>query len=198
MRIRAGRELVDAVLASAILALFVRTFLVQVWAVPTPSMEGTVLAGDQILINRALLSPRALPLDPLLPRRPLSRGDIVVFAHPEDPRRDLVKRAVALPGDTIEIAAGRLLVNGRSQPDPPSAIPGVESFGPERVPAGAFFALGDNRSDSGDSRRFGPVALEAVRGRAILVTWSFVEERRRGPVGWIRATRWNRLFTPIR
>ncbi|HEY7864163.1 MAG TPA: signal peptidase I [Thermoanaerobaculia bacterium] len=196
MRIGALREFLEAAIAAAILALFVRTFLVQAWAVPSPSMEDTLLVGDQILINRYVFGPRAGGA--LGPNRALRRGDVVVFRHPEDPRRDVVKRVAALPGETVEIAAGRLIVDGEARPLPPSARPAAESYGPLRVPAGSFFALGDNQADSGDSRRFGPVPLESVRGRALLVYWSFVEERRRGPLGWWRATRWSRLFTPVR
>jgi signal peptidase I len=199
MRIGAAREFLEAALAAAILALFVRTFLVQAWAVPSPSMEETLLVGDQILVNRFVFGPRSAPgAGAFAPRRPLRHGDVVVFRHPDDPRRDLVKRVVALPGETVEIAAGRLLVDGRAEPSPPRARPSSETFGPVRVPAGTFFALGDNRADSGDSRLFGPVPLEAVRGRALLIYWSFREEQRRGPLGWWRATRWNRLFTPVR
>ena len=199
MRIGAAREFLEAAIAAAILALFVRTFCVQAWAVPSASMEGTLLVGDQILVNRFIFGPG--PTDgvgSLLPRRPLRHGDVVVFRHPEDPRRDLVKRVAALPGETVELAAGRLIVDGRPQKEPSRVRPTTESFGPVRVPAGAFFALGDNRADSGDSRQFGPVPLESVRGRALLVYWWWVEDRRRGPLGWWRATRWDRPFTPVR
>ena len=107
------RELLDAVLVAVVLALFVRTFLVQAFVVPTPSMEKTVLAGDHVVVNKFLFAPSAVGgLDRLLPRRPVRRGDLIVFKFPEDPRRDFVKRAVALAGDAVEIRSKQVFVNG--------------------------------------------------------------------------------------
>jgi signal peptidase I len=216
------RELLEAILVAVVLALFVRTFLVQAFAVPTPSMEKTVLAGDHVVVNKFVFAPRALAaLDRLLPRRPVRRGDLIVFKVPEDPRRDFVKRAVALPGDTIEIRDKTVLVNGRGESaagafhsearvwpddrDIPDGLKRRDQLPLSEVPPETYFAMGDNRDNSYDSRFWGPVPAANLKGRPLFVYWSYPPgggPRRGAALGWIAdffsSTRWSRTLMRVR
>jgi signal peptidase I len=216
------RELLEAILVAVVLALFVRTFLVQAFAVPTPSMEKTVLAGDHVVVNKFVFAPRAVAaLDRWLPRRPVRCGDLIVFKFPEDPRRDFVKRAVALPGDTIEIRDKTVLVNGRSESaagafhsearvwlddrDVPDGLKQRDQLPLSEVPPETYFAMGDNRDNSYDSRFWGPVPAANLKGRPLFVYWSYPPgggPRRGAALGWIAdffsSTRWSRTLMPVR
>ena len=214
-------EFLEATLVAVVFALFVRTFLVQAFVVPTPSMEKTVLAGDHVVVNKFVFGPRAVGAwDGWLPRRLVRRGDVIVFKFPEDPRRDFVKRAVALPGDVVEIRDKVLSVNGQRESEPrashsearvwpddrelPEALRRRDQVPSFRVPAQSFFALGDNRDNSYDSRFWGPVPAGNLKGRPLFVYWSHppAGPRRGGPIGWIAdffaSTRWSRTLLPVR
>jgi signal peptidase I len=215
------REFLEAILVAIVFALFVRTFLVQAFVVPTPSMEPTVLVGDHVVVNKFVFAPRALPvLDRFLPRRPIRTGDVIVFKFPEDPRRDFVKRAVSLPGDSIEIRDKLVYVNGRLETEPrafhaedriwpdnsevPEALRRRDQVPFSRVPPRSYFALGDNRDSSYDSRFWGPVPEENLKGRPLFVYWSIPPESvgKRWPLRWIAefftSTRWSRTFLTVR
>ena len=214
------REYTEAVLVAVIFALFVRTFLFQAFAVPTASMEKNILVGDHLIVNKFLYAPRALPLlAPVLPFREVRRGDIIVFKYPEEPRRDFIKRVAALPGETVEIRDKKLLVNGvfrkephvfhsderiwGSEPDLPEVYRLRDQSGPTTVPAASYFALGDNRDISRDSRFWGPVPANNLKGRALVVYWSFAPEEAAGgsvferTLGLLARTRWGRTFLPV-
>lgn len=208
-----------------IFTLFVRTFVVAHINVPTPSMVPAVLVGDHILVNRFVFAPHLdTPFHRLLPYRDPRLGDVVTFAQPDRPRRDLIKRVTALPGDTISITAKELHRNGSPVdepwvrhthsviwPDDPSTPPSRrvrDHLAPLEIPPDSVFCLGDNRDESQDSRVFGPVPRSTVRGRAFLVYWSFDPEGRktaRGfgrlfyfPLNFFSETRWERQFTLVR
>lgn len=182
------RDLVEALFFATILALFTRTFLFQAFEIPSASMEENLLIGDHILVNKFVYGPAPSWLErALLPVRSVERGAVVVFRYPEDPSRDFVKRCVALAGDEVEIESGVLSLDGRgiderayvfhdpeAQGDPFARYESrpLGDFGPFRVPQGSYFCLGDNRENSHDSRAWGPVPAELVRGRALLVYWS--------------------------
>jgi signal peptidase I len=214
-------EFLEATLVAVVFALFVRTFVVQAYVVPTPSMERTVLTGDHVVVNKFVFGPRAFPAaDRWLPRRPVRRGDVIVFKFPEDPRRDFVKRAVGLPGDEVEIRDKVVRINGRRESEPramhsdgrivpddsglPEALRRRDQVHPFRVPENAIFALGDNRDNSYDSRFWGPVPSGNLKGRPLFVYWSHAPNgpRRRGPLRWIAdffaSTRWSRTLLPVR
>jgi len=214
-------EFLEATLVAVVLALFVRTFLFQAFVVPSPSMETTLLAGDHVVVNKFVFSPRAAAaLDPILPRRAVRRGDVIVFKFPEDPRRDFVKRVVALAGDSLEIRDKLVFVNNRAEnqplaahsdrrlwgddPDLPESLRRRDQVASLRVPPESFFALGDNRDNSYDSRFWGPVPASNLKGRPLMVYWSFPQESvgSRGPFRWIKeffaATRWSRTFQSVR
>jgi signal peptidase I len=191
---RAGRfaETAEAVLVAAALALFVKAFVFQIFHVPTSSMEETVKTGDRIVVDKVAYAPHSGPWARVLPYRTLSRGDVVVFRDPRDASRDLLKRAVATGGDVVEQRAKELFVNGfpRTEPfavhrdaetygaDAPPMLARRDSFGPAAVPPEQFFAMGDNRDDSQDSRYWGPAPLANLEGRAVCVLWSWASADR--------------------
>ncbi len=220
-------EYAEAVLVAVLLALFFKTFVFEAFRIPSASMEDNLLVGDHILVNRFVYGPHRGPWARFLPHRDLSRGDVVVFRYPPDPSRDFVKRAVALPGDTVSIESKRLFVNGVLQVEPyvihrdprvltgagvPPSLAPRDVFGPFAVPPGSFFALGDNRDDSQDSRFWGPVPEGLVVGRAVLVYWSYDEAAASAFAGrgavlrrlldtalhFFGRTRWKRSFHLVR
>ena len=185
-----AREYYEAILVAFILALFVRTFVFENFKIPSGSMEDNLLIGDHLVVNKFIFAGNADTfLHRLFPYRAPERGDVVVFKYPEDPRRDFIKRCVAVAGDTVEIRRKRLFVNGQAQEEPhavhkdprvyddSSAVPVSarirDNFGPMTVPEGSIFCLGDNRDNSLDSRFWGPVPLSYVKGRAVLIYWSY-------------------------
>src|SRR5437867_2544535 len=108
-----AREYFESVVVAVILALFIRTFVVQAFKIPTGSMETNLLIGDHLLVNKVIYSPSALPFeDRILAKKPIERGHVVVFKFPEDPTRDFIKRVIGLPGETVEIRDKTVLING--------------------------------------------------------------------------------------
>jgi signal peptidase I len=216
-----SRELFEAACVAVVFALYVRTFLVQAFEVPTPSMEKTVLVGDHVLVNKFVFAQHAGgPLERLLPYRPVRRGDVLVFKYPLSSQRDFIKRAVGLPGDVVAIRNKELFVNGARQSEPrvfhsdgfvraddplfSASYRRRDQVPAETVPAGAYFALGDNRDDSNDSRFWGPVPSGNVKGQALFVYWSLTPEGA-GAGGPLRRLlklfnriRWERTLLPVR
>jgi signal peptidase I len=221
-----AREYLESVVVAVILALFIRTFVVQAFKIPTGSMETNLLIGDHLLVNKVIYSPSALPLeDWLLAKKPVQRGHVVVFKFPEDPTRDFIKRVIGLPGETVEIKDKTVFINGqplvepyahflepplhRDDPEYGLRSEGTrDNWGPEVVPPGQLFVMGDNRDNSRDSRFWGFLPRDQVKGRALLVYWSYAasrEEYNRTGLDWLRdtlsalaKTRWDRFFHLIR
>jgi signal peptidase I len=194
------REYLEALLIAVIFATFARTFIFQAFKIPSGSMEENLLIGDHILVNKFIFGPTASSLErALLPARDVRRGDIVVFKFPDDPSRDFIKRAIGLPGDVVQLIDKHLFVNGRRVADEsytlhsdpitytgegfPRSSLARDNFGPVRVPAGSYFCLGDNRDNSRDSRFWGMVPQGNLKGRALLVYWSFDDESGEPPEG---------------
>ncbi len=210
---RPFRDRADPLVAAVVFALFARTFLFQAFAVPSPSMEKNVLAGDRLLVNKFLYAPLAKPLGRVLPARAVRRGDVVVFRFPRDPSRDFIKRVVGLPGETVMIRDRTVFVDDRpllepyvfhaddrvwpDDPDIPEEKRRRDQLGPTRIPEGAYFVMGDNRDDSSDSREWGPVPEGNLVGRALFVYWSLTPASTDGP-GALSRTRWDRTFLPVR
>ena len=221
----AGREYLDALIIAVIFVNFARIFVFQMFKIPTGSMHDNLLVGDHIIVNKFVYAAPAFPGGmKLLPFREVKRGDVVVFRYPVNPAVDFVKRVVALPGETVEIRNKRVLINGRPLQEPYALHldPNVyqfeaelaepyrsrDQFGPFRVPLRSYFVLGDNRDLSHDSRYWGPVGREMIKGRALLVYWSFEGravspaappiERLKGLVSvvfrFFTDTRWDRTF----
>ncbi len=113
------REYFESIVIAVILALFVRTWVVQAFKIPTGSMENNLLIGDHLLVNKFVFGPTASPLDrTLLPVRDIHRGDVIVFKYPEEPERDFIKRVIGLPGDTVELRAKKVYINGQPLDEP--------------------------------------------------------------------------------
>jgi signal peptidase I len=191
------REYAEAILIAVLLALVIRQCGVQAFTIPSGSMMDTLLVGDYILVNKFLYGAEVPFSDLHLPglRKP-ARGDIVVFKYPNDETRDFIKRIVAVGGDTVQVVDNRVVLNGHLIDEPyirPGSIPAVPSthcgylYGcePTVVPQGAYFVMGDNRDNSQDSRYWGFVRREKIRGKAFLIYWSW-----NGETHW---PRWNRL-----
>jgi len=181
------RENIEAIAVAVILALFIRTFIVQAFKIPSGSMKPTLQIGDHILVNKFIYGVKI----PFVRKTVISvkdpkNGDIIVFKFPEDPDKDFIKRVVGVAGDVIEGREKKVFVNGVLQKHEyavntdRSIIPGViqprDSFGPVTVPEGALFVMGDNRDHSYDSRFWGMVDLKAVKGKAFIIYWSWDKE----------------------
>ncbi len=207
----AWRDYLEALLIALLCASFVRTFLIQAMKVPSSSMSPGLVAGDHILVNKFLyahLRGGEITAPRWLPMRDPRRGEVLVFGHPDEPRRRFVKRLIGRPGDTVEVDAGRVRIDGNPLAEPylgPDAGEGA-SFEAQEVPAGSFFVLGDHRRSSSDSRSWGWLPADLVHGRAFLVyyssaepshqddEWSMIEQ----PLGWIAGSRLRRCLTWVR
>lgn len=174
------REYVESVVIAVLLALLVRTLFLQAFKIPTGSMRPTLLEGDRILVDKVTYGIRIPFTAARLPRiRPPQRGDLVVFRSIDDPRRDFIKRLVAIGGDTVEIRDLKLWVNGRPLNDPPVFRQVVyynrgsfaQAGQPVKVPPGYYFFLGDNSSSSRDSRYWGFLSESKIIGRAFVIYW---------------------------
>jgi len=180
----AWRENIEAILLAIVLALFIRTFIVQAFKIPSGSMKETLLIGDHILVNKFLYGVK-LPFvsTTIIPYKDPHRGDIVVFKFPEDPDKDFIKRVVGVAGDVVEGRDKKIFVNHeplnhdygihKDSRIVPGNIQPRDNFGPLVVPEKSLFVMGDNRDHSYDSRFWGFVNLKAVRGKAFLIYWSW-------------------------
>ncbi len=226
----AFRVWAEAILIAFIFLRFANTFVVQTFYIPSSSMEETLLVGDHLFVNRFIYGPSTSSLErSILPQRPIERGDILVFRSVEEPI-DVVKRCVALAGDVVLISSKHLYVNGERvqdhayainrdptfYPDPKHSrhpLARRDNFGPETVPEGHVFCLGDNRDASHDSRFWGPLPISHIKGRALLIYWSYGGEVPDGKpqkilkrlaqigktaVGFPFKTRWRRTFHLVR
>jgi signal peptidase I len=177
----------QAATVALIFALFVRTYLFQVFKIPSASMEDTLLIGDHLVVNKFSLAPLASPFErAVLPMREVRRLDIVIFRYPHDPRQDYVKRVIGLPGDRLRIKENIVYIQARGEPgftaldEPyvvhkyPDDLPDLlKNFGPIDIPDGHYFMMGDNRDDSLDSREWGLVPRANIVGRPVVIYWSF-------------------------
>jgi signal peptidase I len=185
------REYFDSIVIALILALFVRTWVVQAFKIPTGSMENNLLIGDHLLVNKFVFGPTLGRVDrAVLPVRDIRRGDILVFKYPIDPQRDFIKRVVGLPGDTVELKAKKVYVNNQPVDEPyvhfltPASEGGEvtsmdvrERYGPVTVPVDQYFVMGDNRDNSQDSRYWGFLPRDHVKGKAMMIYWSYESGR---------------------
>lgn len=202
------REYLEALLLAIVLTLVIRGLVVQAFRIPTGSMEDTLLVGDFLFVNKMVYGSEIdigfggnrlvyYRFPAIREPRP---GDIIVFRYPDDPARDFIKRCVAVGGQTVEIRDKVLYVDGRAREEPyvvhkdPRVIPretnGRDNFGPYVVPQGHLFMMGDNRDNSHDSRFWGSLPRNLVKGQAMFLYWSWDVDR--------RLPRLNRLFHPVR
>jgi signal peptidase I len=190
------REYTEAILIAAVLALFIRTFIVQAFKIPSGSMEDTLLVGDHILVSKFLYGTQ-VPFTNMriLTIREPKRGDIIVFRYPGDETKDFIKRCIGTPGDVVEIINKKVYVNGTPLVEPytvykddevlPRALQARDNFGPIKVPAGSYFMMGDNRDKSHDSRFWGFVTMNEIIGKAMIIYWSWDTDD-----SWVR---WRRM-----
>jgi len=220
------REYFELIAETAVFVFFVMTFVVQAFQIPTGSMEPTLLVGDFLLVNKMAYVDPVLPLESvILPGKRLERKDIVVFKYPKDLTRDYVKRVIGLPGETIEIRNKQVYVN--DQPLAESYKVHIDSqifskndayhyddlirdnFGPVVVPEGFCFAMGDNRDNSADSRYWGFLSLDYIKGRPWVIYFSYMAERDawqktgladklKKLVSFLPKARWARMLKVIR
>jgi len=174
------------------LALVIRAFVVQAFKIPSGSMEPTLMVGDHILVNKFIYGVK-LPFvnKTIIPFKEPKREDIVVFIFPRDKSKDFIKRVIALPGEKVEIRDNKIYIDDKLYPDPYGHYENSKGtyvfrgkFGPVKVPEGHVFVLGDNRDHSYDSRYWGFVPIEYLRGKAMIVYWSWPN--------------WNRILHVIR
>jgi signal peptidase I len=185
------REYVEAIAIAILLALVIRTFVVQAFTIPSGSMMDTLLVGDYILVNKFLYGPEVPFTDSHLPGlRAPQRGDIIVFKYPQDEKRDFIKRIIGVPGDTVQMRGAQVHVNGKPLDEPyVKGAPARPHLGgssycgyayacePTVVPPGSYFVMGDNRDNSQDSRYWGFVKRDKIKGKAFLIYWSWDSDK---------------------
>jgi signal peptidase I len=193
------KEYVEAIVIALLLALVIRTFVVQAFKIPSGSMIPTLLIGDHILVNKFIYGVE-IPFTEkkiLMFHKP-DRGDVIVFKYPENPKKDFIKRVIAVEGETIEEKDKIVYVNGKVMNEPyayhydrylrSGGHDPRDTFGPVTVPENKVFVMGDNRDQSYDSRYWGFVDLNDIRGEAFIIYWSW------DPDDWVRFNRIGRLI----
>jgi signal peptidase I len=190
------RENIEAILVAIVLALFIRTFVIQAFKIPSGSMKQTLLIGDHILVNKFIYGVKIPFLQTtIIPITNPKREDIVVFKFPEDPSKDFIKRVIGIAGDKVEVRDKKVYVNNKLLNDDfgihtdsyilPASVQPRDNFGPVVVPPHSLFVMGDNRDQSYDSRFWGFVDLKAVKGKALMIYWSWDKDN--------FGVRWNRI-----
>lgn len=188
-------EYAKAIITALILAMLIRAYIIQAFKIPSGSMTPTLLIGDHILVNKFLYGTK-IPFSGkrvFMFKKP-ERGDIIVFKCPENPSKDFIKRVVAVEGDVIESKNKMIHVNGSKVNEPyarhtdssmrPMGIEPRDNFGPVIVPKNKYFVMGDNRDQSYDSRYWGYVDIKDVKGKALILYWSWDSEK-----NWVRFRR---------
>ena len=191
------REYAEALTIAIVLALIIRTLVVQAFKIPSSSMEPTLLIGDHILVNKFIYGVR-IPFigGRVLPFTSPERGDIVVFVYPKDESKDFIKRVVGVAGDTVEVRNKKVFVNGEPVEDPHAFFADGkqlqvkrDNMAPTVVPEGKLFVMGDNRDRSYDSRFWGLVDVGEVKGKAFIIYFSWDSDAK-SPLDWVR---WGRI-----
>ena len=190
------REYAESIIIAVILALIIRTFVVQAFKIPSGSMEDTLLIGDHLLVNKFIYGMQIPFTDKrILKIRDPRRGDVIVFEYPEDPSKDFIKRVIGTPGDEVQVINKTVYVNGKVYMNPhevhkeseiiPEAQNPRDNTKLIKVPADSYFVMGDNRDRSYDSRFWGFVKNEKIKGLAFIKYWSWDSEKWR--------VRWDRI-----
>ncbi|MCX8084310.1 MAG: signal peptidase I [Calditerrivibrio sp.] len=166
------KDTIDSIVVAFVVAMIIRAFLLQAYKIPSGSMLDTLLIGDHLLVNKAAY----------IFSKP-KRGDIIVFEYPLEPEKDFIKRVIAIPGDRIKMVNKRVFLNGQPISEPyvryesdmlfPSYMNNRDNFDEITVPDGYYFVMGDNRDASFDSRFWGFVPEKAIKGKALIIYWSW-------------------------
>ncbi|PIE59959.1 MAG: signal peptidase I [Desulfobulbus propionicus] len=198
------RENIEAIIIALILALFIRTFIVQAFKIPSGSMLPTLQIGDHILVNKFIYGIK-VPFTgtAVVPVSSPKRNDIIVFKYPKDPKMDYIKRVIGVGGDTVEIRNKKIFINGKPYKDEHGVFRDVkvlsaatsprDNFGPVTVPENKLLVMGDNRDNSHDGRFWGFVDVKAVRGKAFVIYWSWDVREPLFSLDRLRSIRWSRL-----
>jgi signal peptidase I len=193
---KASVGIIRDIFIALVLAVFIRTFAVQAYKIPSGSMIPTLLVGDYILVNRLAYGLRIPYYKYVFRWGEIKRGDVIVFVFPEDPSKDFIKRVIALPGETIEIKRKKIYIDGREIEDKWGFFsddyvgPPRDDFGPFQVPPEHVFVMGDNRDESNDSRFWGPVNIQNIKGKAFVIYFSWDS--------YEKSVRFSRVFTLIK
>ena len=190
------REYAESIVIAIILALIIRTFIVQAFKIPSGSMEDTLAVGDHILVNKFIYGTKIPFTDKsILKIRDPKRGDVIVFEYPEDPSKDFIKRIVGTPGDVVQVRDKKVYINNQLYENPhevhketeiiPKAQNPRDNTKQITVPPDAYFVMGDNRDRSYDSRFWGFVKNEKIKGLAFIKYWSWDKEKFRVRFGSI-------------
>jgi signal peptidase I len=178
------RETLESIIVALFFALLIRTFVVQAFKIPSGSMEPTLLVGDYLLVNKFIYGYKF----PFINKRVFAfkkpeRGDVVVFKYPVDPDKDFIKRVIAIEGDKVEIKDKKLYINDKLVETPqavyrdpiiiPKEVAPRDNYGPIKVPKDSLFVMGDNRDSSLDSRFWGFVPMNNLKGKALIIYWSY-------------------------
>ncbi len=195
------REYGEPILIAFILAMFLRTFVIQAFKIPSGSMIPTLLVGDHLFVNKFIYGTHIPMTDIfLLPLKEPQRGDVVVFVPPHDRDKDYIKRVIGVEGDTIKIIDKQVFVNGDALDE--SYVQYLESgimaakrdnFGPVTVPEDSIFVMGDNRDKSNDSRFWGFAEVKEVKGKAMII-WLSADRHNRWSLKWVRWDRFGRII----
>ena len=199
------REYLEAGLWAVALTFVLRAFVIQAFRIPSESMVPTLLKGDFLFVNKFEYGPKIPFTHIRLPGlHPPRRGEVIVFQFPRNPRQDFIKRCIATGGETIEVRNKQVIVDGDTlsesyairtdQSIRPPGFDARDNFGPYTVPPGELFMMGDNRDNSNDSRFWGPVKMDLVKGRAMFIYFSTDGNNPLEAFGKIRLAR---LFRPI-
>jgi len=215
------REYFESIVITAIIALFATTFAFQAFKIPTGSMESNLLIGDHLLVNKFVYGLHSAFLSKIFPYKEPKRGDVIVFKYPNSPEVAYVKRLIGMPGDKIEMIGRTVYVNGQALKEPytqyidPGSI--YEHYPPGggyyQVPPNQYFAMGDNRDNSQDSRYWGFVPRDYILGKGLVIYWSFdtprdeylqtsisdrIKQFTDVIINFFTKTRWSRTFKIIR
>lgn len=182
------REYAESIIIAVLLALVIRTYLVQAFKIPSGSMEDTLAIGDHLLVSKFVYGTKIPFVDArVLTVRDPRQGDVIVFEYPEDPSKDFIKRVVGVPGDVVEGKEKKVYVNGKLYENPhevhkekdiiPKEMNPRDTFGPVTVPAGSYFVMGDNRDRSYDSRFWKFVRRDQIKGLAFIKYWSWDRDK---------------------
>jgi signal peptidase I len=198
------REYVEPIVIAVLIALFIRAAVVQAFKIPSGSMEPTLLVGDHILVNKFIYGIRIPYSDEIFGKskkffewRKPQRGEVIVFIFPKDRNKDFIKRVIATEGEKLEIIHNKIYINDKLIDDrwghftmPRSSI---EDYGPVTVPEDSLFVMGDNRDNSQDSRVWGFVKINEVKGKAFIIYFSW-NSNAQDLLNKIRWTRFGKLI----
>jgi signal peptidase I len=202
------REYAEAIFIALLLALFIRTFILQAFKIPSGSMEKTLLIGDHILVSKfayGIHIPNEIPFldiklfdDIILSQEVPKRGEIIVFKYPKNESRDFIKRVIGVPGDILEVRRQKVYINNQlyeeehvwhtEMPQNDRFVP-RDDFGPVIVPPKHLFMMGDNRENSQDSRFWGFLNIDKVKGKALVIYWSW-----NAIDNWVRFDRFGKVL----